>query len=429
MAVRSRGQVVERCGKSGYTYAIRFSANGRRRYLTLGRESEGWTRRLAEDELANVLADARRGLWVEPSPGARRRPRRRKPEILFAVFADNLLAERRPQLSEATGSYLEWGLMHLCSFFSDWLLRDIDAEVIDAYRAKKVRDAEELGKALERGRPRRDKAGRARRPLSPSSINKTIDVLQWLLSAAEEYGWIDSNPARGRRRRLPKPKCLPVYLNSAEQIEALLEAAGELDADPRSRIDHRLPLIATLVFAGLRSQELSALRWRDIDLTAGRIQVRVSKTQAGLREIRPQPILRSLMEAHWERADAFAPEALVFPTRTGRQRSKDNLRGRILAPVIARANERLEARGNVPLPEGLSPHKLRHTFASLLVACGEDPASVMYQLGHTNPAFTLSAYAHVMRRGQDERKRLRMLVSGVARATRAQRHNVLPGCG
>jgi len=45
MAARCRGQVVERYGKSGRTYAIRFSAGGRRRYLTLGRESEGWTRR------------------------------------------------------------------------------------------------------------------------------------------------------------------------------------------------------------------------------------------------------------------------------------------------------------------------------------------------------------------------------------------------
>jgi integrase len=78
--------------------------------------------------------------------------------------------------------------------------------------------------------------------------------------------------------------------------------------------------------------------------------------------------------------------------------------------VIARANELLEARGSVPLPDGLSPHKLRHTFASILIACGEDPASVMYQLGHTDPAFTLRVYAHVMRRGQTERRRLQALV-------------------
>lgn len=237
-------------------------------------------------------------------------------------------------------------------------------------------------------------------------------MLQWLLAAAEEYGWIDVNPARGRRRRLRESQRSPVYLGSVAHIEALLEATGRLDSEARSRVKDRLPLIATLIFAGLRAHELSALRWRDVDLATGRVQVRLSKTQAGLREIGLLPILRGLLEDHWGRSRAVAPEALVFPTRTGRRRDKDNIRGRILAPAIARANELLEARGSVPLPDGLSPHKLRHTFASILVACGEDPSSVMYQLGHTNPAFTLSVYAHAMRRGQDERKRLQALVAG-----------------
>jgi integrase len=273
MAVRPRGQVVERRLKGGRIYAIRFHAYGRRRYLTLGLESEGWTRRRAEDELANVLADVRRDLWVEPLPGARRRHRKEKREILFAAFVDDLLAERRHQLSDAMCAHLEWGLWHLRPVFNDWLLRDIDAEAVDVYRAQKVEEAEALRAALEHGRPRRGETGRIMRPLSSSSINKTIDVLQWVLSAAEEYGWIETNPARGRRRRLRKPKRPPVYLDSVGHIEALLEAAGQLDADPRSRIGHRLPLIATLVFAGLRSHELSALRWRDVDLAVGRIQV------------------------------------------------------------------------------------------------------------------------------------------------------------
>ena len=48
--------------------------------------------------------------------------------MLIAAFAEDLLAERRSQLSEATRRCLEWGLWHLRPFFGDWLLRDIDAE-------------------------------------------------------------------------------------------------------------------------------------------------------------------------------------------------------------------------------------------------------------------------------------------------------------
>jgi len=54
----------------------------------------------------------------------------------------------------------------------------------------------------------------------------------------------------------------------------------------------------------------------------------------------------------------------------------------------------VEERGLQPLPLGITLHKLRHTFASILVAIGKAPTYVMQQLGHTDPAFTLRVYAH-----------------------------------
>ncbi len=61
---------------------------------------------------------------------------------------------------------------------------------------------------------------------------------------------------------------------------------------------------------------------------------------------------------------------------------------------------------------GLTPHKLRHTFASILVALGVDPGGVMDQLGHTDPGFTLRVYRHGMRRDRAAKERLRVLVVG-----------------
>jgi integrase len=86
---------------------------------------------------------------------------------------------------------------------------------------------------------------------------------------------------------------------------------------------------------------------------------------------------------------AVAPTDLVFATSTGRPLSEDNLRHRVFAKTVERANELLGQAGEVPLPAGLTPHKLRHTFASLLVALGIDPGAVMDQLGHTDATFTL----------------------------------------
>jgi integrase len=171
----------------------------------------------------------------------------------------------------------------------------------------------------------------------------------------------------------------------------------------------RRAILATLTLAGLRIGELIDLRWRDVNLAAGRITVRASKTDAGVRSIDLLPALRDELSAYKARTGAGAGER-VFPTQAGGPMNPANVRNRILAKTVERANERLEAAGATPLPERLTPHKLRHTFASLLVALGVDPGAVMDQLGHTDPTFTLRVYRHGMRRDPESRLHLAELV-------------------
>jgi integrase len=66
MARRAEGTVVPRRWKNGTGYALRFHALGERQYVTLGMESDGWTRARAEVELANTMADVHRGLGSRP---------------------------------------------------------------------------------------------------------------------------------------------------------------------------------------------------------------------------------------------------------------------------------------------------------------------------------------------------------------------------
>jgi integrase len=126
-----------------------------------------------------------------------------------------------------------------------------------------------------------------------------------------------------------------------------------------------------MVFAGLRVSEVSALRWRDVDLVGRRINVVASKTDAGRRYVDMLPPLRDALVAH-KPANA-RPVTYVFPTSEGNARSINNIRERVLKPALKRADRNLERDGLAPLPEGLTPHKLRHTFASVLIAMGEDP--------------------------------------------------------
>ncbi len=414
MARRPEGQVLERHWKSGRGYALRFRAYGERLYLTLGLETEGWDRKRAEEELANVMADVRRGIWTPPT----RRPRRTGAEEAsdamptFGSFARSLMAARKSEMSEANYAYKENALAHVLPYFGGWPLHEIDIQAVDAFRGHMVEVSEARRRARDSGEPMRNEWDQALRPLSPATINKTIDTLQWVLSVAVEYRYIAENPAAGRRRRLRARRPAPVHLDSVEQIATLLEAASQLDRDKRWLTNDRRPIIATLLLAGPRAGELCNLRWRDVDLANGRIRIGRSKTQAGLREIVLLPLLRDELSAHKARACRSGPDDPVFPTGTGGHRDKDNLRNRILASAVKRADELLEERGQTPLPHGVTPHKLRHTFASILIATGEDPASVMAQLGHTDPKFTLRVYTHIMRRDPAERGRLKALVNG-----------------
>ena len=73
-------------------------------------------------------------------------------------------------------------------------------------------------------------------------------------------------------------------------------------------------MLAVLVFAGLRIGELLDLRWRDVDLTAGRMRVRASKTDAACGTVDVLPVLRDELLALKASARHAAPNDLVFGT-------------------------------------------------------------------------------------------------------------------
>lgn len=411
---RKDGTVVERPLKNGRSFALRFLACGEREYLTLGTEHDGWTSEKAETELANIMADVRRGIWVSPD---RNKP---KPSTqagdatvpTFHQFASERLNARQLEVEDRTYENDKWVLqLHLLPYFANWLMSEFTVEAIDDYRAFKVAQADQRRKAIAQGKPIRDDRGRIIKPLSARSINRTISTLGSYLAVAVDYKWLPNNPAEGPRRRLKVKAKAPVHLDTVAQIIALLDVAGQLDDSPRWQCTDRRAIIATLVLAGPRAHELANLLWRDIDLANRRIYVGRSKTDAGLREIPMLALLHQELAAHRARCESTGPDDLVFATGTGGRRDKDNLRNRILKPLLTRADERLLKLGEVPLPKGVTPHKLRHTFASVLVACGEDPSSVMAQLGHTDPRFTLRVYTHLMRRDPAERARLKAFVN------------------
>jgi integrase len=111
-----------------------------------------------------------------------------------------------------------------------------------------------------------------------------------VLDTAWERELIDSNPVRKnpRKRKVKVHAPARPYLDRAEQIGALLDAAACVDEASvrvgRGRLGRRA-IVATLTLAGLRVGELCALRWRDVDLASGRLTVGDAKTDAGRRSV------------------------------------------------------------------------------------------------------------------------------------------------
>jgi integrase len=404
------------------SFALRFSAYGKREYLTLGRPEDGWTRPMAERELATVLRDVELGVWQPPRPDQPPQPQQ---DPRFLEFASEWFALKRFELAANTArSYRNDLTKHLLPFFAEHRLSEITVAEVDRYRQEKVTQASRLAAAAKKGKTPTvqvvDRLGRRYprrvRPLSNRSINMHLFLLAQILEVAVEHDLIPANPAKGRRRRLKVSKPRPVYLDSAEHIQVLLEAADELDRDPTSRTTGRRAAIALLMLGGPRATAGGALLERDVDLANGRFMVGQDKTEAGVREVDMLPLLREILIEYKaqkiEEGLPTGPDDPLLITATGKPRDRHNVRQRVVIPVVAKAEELLAERGGQPLPQGISPHKLRHTFASVLIAIGKDPAYVMHQLGHTDPAFTLRVYAHMMRRSPDEREKLQALVEG-----------------
>jgi integrase len=161
------------------------------------------------------------------------------------------------------------------------------------------------------------------------------------------------------------------------------------------------------ITAGMRQSELLGLKWEDVDLERGTLQVR--RTLAGLKN--GQPIFESPKTAKSKRSIQLSEKALealkrhhelqveeeqrltglwqdhglVFATRVGTPINRRNLVTRSFKPLLSRAG----------LPE-IRFHDLRHTCATLMLCGGIHPKVVQELLGHTSVTITLDTYSHVL---------------------------------
>ena len=143
------------------------------------------------------------------------------------------------------------------------------------------------------------------------------------------------------------------------------------------------PMVLLMGTTGIRIGEACGLDVGDVVPARGRLRVRpeVSKSPRGRDVPVPASVLRLLDLTH---------KGPLFRSPAGRRVNADNWRARVFAPAAAAVGR-----------EGMNPHELRHTAASLAIAAGADVLAVQRMLGHRSAAVTLGVYGHLWDEGLD----------------------------
>ncbi|MFD9664623.1 tyrosine-type recombinase/integrase [Rhodococcus sp. NPDC059968] len=266
----------------------------------------------------------------------------------------------------------------------------LDGLVLPTWRDVTLADVDYAGvrswvTAMQQGRHavgERDGQGRMMRarPLSASRTIQAYQVLKQVLDDAVRMKLLPVNPAAGVE--MPrKPEGDKRYLSHA-QVDALALECADLAT-----------MVYVLSYCGLRFGEAVALRVCDVDLEGSRLNVRRSVTYVSGtgfvegttkgHESRAVPVPAFLVELLREHVRDGEPTALVFPGKSGEWMTPGEFRWRFDPAATAVG------------VDGLTPHELRHTAASLAIRSGATIKVVQRMLGHKTATLTLDRYGHL----------------------------------
>lgn len=212
-------------------------------------------------------------------------------------------------------------------------------------------------------------------PVSNKTLANAQSVLRAALNDAVEAELLDVNPL-------------------ADWVYAKVdEVRDDEDIDPFTAEEqraivavlegHARNLVLVAFWTGMRTSELVALQWRDVDFAAGVIRVRRAKTQsaaapeapktrAGRRDIKMLPPARAALEAQYA---LTGHQDTVFwnPAYNAPWVGDQAIRKTMWVPALERAKVRYRY-----------PYQTRHTYASMMLSAGENPMWVAAQMGHSD---------------------------------------------
>jgi integrase len=317
----------------------------------------------AEAEVHAITARLDKGSYRDPQSA----------KTAVKVVAEEWFASKRKIGRTTKRDYRELLDLYVIPKWGDWQVGAVQWEDINAWLTE-----------LE------TKPGKAGRPLGATRIVKTYRVLSMTMKHAVFSKRIAVNPCHDHELPRLDDEDEHVYL-TYEQLERLALAADE----------YRL-LILTLGYCGIRWAEASAVKVGRLQVPQRRIRVVQNYTDVkGVlalgpvknHEKRSVPLPRSFANELGDLAKGRKADDLLFTAPEGGPLRYANFRSRVFDPAVKEAG--LEGMG-------ITPHKLRHTAASLAIAAGADVKVVQLMLGHKDASMTLNIYGHLFPDRLDE---------------------------
>jgi integrase len=354
---RGTGSIIRRRQASGAVVLWgKFTAHGEQRWVRLGIEREpgsklGLTKAQAEAQLRREMERAQ----LEP-------PIRERLGIAEAGsrYIDRLEGLGRKKTT--LGDYRSTLGVHLVPFFDGRSLDSINVELVEAFISTKQRE----GKATK-------------------SISNYLGLLYAIFAHAVKRGWARSNPVALAEKPRAEGRTADIRYLEIEELESLIGAVPNDELGEVERVLYR-----TAAMTGLRRGELLALRWRDVDWSAGVIRVRRSYTRGQFgtpksrRSSRAVPLadaVASELKQHSQRSSFQGDDDLVFAHPA---------LGTVLDPskLQKRFRKAVEQAGL----RHIRFHDLRHTFGTRMAAAGAPLRAIQEWMGH-NDYRTTSIYA------------------------------------
>jgi integrase len=263
------------------------------------------------------------------------------------------------------------------------------------------------------------------RGLQASTIDSVHTVLHQVLQMAVDDDYIRSNPSDGVLKELKQS-----HVFKTEKRRGLTKPEQELLLNYLRNHDtyfHWYPIFAVLVGTGLRIGELAGLRWCDIDLEKGIIDINHTlvyydhrdpsgkqgcyfnvhspKTESGKRQVPMLEFVKEafLLEREYQQSVGLVCNVVIdgytdfiFLNREGGTFHQGTM-NKTIRRIIRDCNDEVLMKGEaepVLLPH-FSCHSLRHTFTTRMVEAGVNVKVMQDTLGHADISTTLNIYADV----------------------------------